>query len=119
MANSPYLRRALIWLGDTKEVLSGFPKPVKADFGAALWRVQGGETPASAKPLTGIASGVYELRENHNTNTYRVVYVARLARGVYVLDAFVKKSTSGKAIPKHVVERIENRLKDARKRDKG
>ena len=110
--------RELIWSGEIKEALSRFPKKVRRDFGTALWIVQKGEAPRRAKPLAGLGSGVYELRDDFDTNTYRVVYVVRLTKGVYVLDAFVKKSTSGIALPKHVKERIEKRLKAARLHDK-
>ena len=46
-----------------------------------------------------------------------MVYAVKLRRGVYVLDAFTKKSKSGKAIPREVIARIEERLKQARKMD--
>ena len=117
MANLPYITRPLIWMGDSKRALSSFAAPVKRVLGFALRQVQNGETPPQAKPLPGLGPGVHELRASGPDNTYRVVYVLKLAKGVYVLDAFVKKSKSGKAIPREARERIVLRLKRARELD--
>jgi len=117
MANLPYITRKLFWVASSKDDLSDFPKDVKLTFGVALRVVQNGQTPEIAAPLTQFGSGVYELKEKHDGESYRAVYVVKLKRGVYVLDAFQKKSKSGKAIPKEIKERIEGRLKCAKEKD--
>ncbi len=117
MANLPYMTRPLIWLGSSKEDLSAFPKSAKRTLGAGLRFVQNGLTPAMAKPLTQFGSGVFELREQFDGESYRVVYAAKLKHGVYVLDSHQKKSKKGKAIPKEIKERIETRLARAKKID--
>ena len=43
-----------------QERLQAFPEPVRNDIGHALYRVQIGEIPPSAKPMIGIESGVFE-----------------------------------------------------------
>lgn len=48
---------------------------------------------------------------DYRGDTYRVVYTPMLEGTVCVLDAFKKKSWSGKATPKHLVDRVEERLK--------
>ena len=46
--------RPVEWVGDSKERLKEFPKPVQKRIGDALFIVQGGETPPDAKPLKGV-----------------------------------------------------------------
>lgn len=117
MANLPYRARALIWIGDSKDELSSFPLAVKRIFGFALRLVQNGEMLEIAKPLTGLGPGVYELKDNADRQTFRVVYVVKLKKGVYVVDAFVKKSKRGSKTPKDVKERLEKRIAFARQAD--
>lgn len=80
-------------------------------MGVALFVVQLGGTPPSAKPWRGLGPGVYELIEDHRGDTYRAVYTVRIADGVHVLHAFQKKSKSGIKTPKPDVDVIEQRLK--------
>ena len=117
MATLPYITRKLLWIASSKDDLSAFPKDVKVTFGVTLRMVQNGQTPDIATPLTQFGSGVFELKEKYDGESYRAVYVVKLKRGVYVLDAFQKKSKSGKGIPKEIKERIESRLKCAKERD--
>ena len=42
------------------------------------------------------------------------MYVAKLGGVIYVLCAFQKKATKGVATSKHVLERVQERLKQAR-----
>jgi phage-related protein len=87
---------------------------VQRDLGQALEIAQFGLTPAHAKPLKGFGgAGVLELVEDHHGSTYRAVYTVRLARRVYVLHAFQKKSKKGIETPKHVIDLIKARLKEA------
>jgi phage-related protein len=106
--------RELVWIGSSRRDLRNFPWTVRRTFGVALYAVQLGETPPDAKPLRGFGgAGVLELIEDHDGNTYRAVYTVRLARKVYVLHAFQKKSKRGVATPKREIELIRGRLKRA------
>lgn len=81
-----------------------------------LWRADRAEA-ADAKPLKGFGgTGVLELLEDHQGNTYRAVYTVRFADAVYVLHAFQKKSKSGVATPKHELDVVQIRLKEAARR---
>jgi len=111
----PYSPARLIWLGDSLDVISAFPDAVKRQLGFGIRQVQNGLTPQIAKPLKGFSGNVYELRADGAANTYRVVYLVRMTKGVYVLDAFVKKSKSGIGIPREDRLRIGMRLKRARR----
>ena len=104
-------RRPLFWEGSSKKDFKQFPVPVQKDMGVALFVVQLGRTPASAKPWKGLGSGVYELVDDHRGDTFRAVYSVRVGDAVHVLHAFQKKSKSGIATPQPDVDLIEKRLK--------
>ncbi|MEX2131406.1 MAG: type II toxin-antitoxin system RelE/ParE family toxin [Pseudohongiellaceae bacterium] len=103
-------RKLLYWEGSSKKDFKEFPVSVQKDMGVALFLVQLGHTPGSAKPWKGLGSGVYELREDHQGDTFRAVYTLRAGDAVHVLHAFQKKSKSGIATPRPDVKLIEKRL---------
>ena len=105
--------RPLVWLGSTKDDISGLPRPVKVSFGYRLRQVQQGKLPHDTKMLPQFGTGVFELRESYDRNAYRLMYVVRLKKAVYVLHVFMKKSKSGIGLPRPDVELIEARLKRA------
>ena len=102
------------WVGDAKEKLQGFPSQVRKDIGHALYLVQTGQTPPSAKPMRGIESGVFEIVDDYDTNTYRAVYTVKIGRSLYVLHAFQRKSRRGIATPKQEIDQIRRRLRRAK-----
>ena len=104
-------RRPLFWEGSSKKDFKEFPVPVQKDMGVALFVVQLGQTPESAKPWKGLGSGMYELVEDHRGDTFRAVYTVRVGDAVHVLHAFQKKSKSGIATPQPDVDLVERRLK--------
>ena len=73
----------------------------------------GGKHPA-AKPWKGAGSGVLEVVEDHDGNTFRAVYTVRFRCAVYVLHCFQKKSRRGAQTPKPDVELVSQRLRLAR-----
>lgn len=92
------------------------PEAVQDDAGHNLDRVQQGKEPQiSFKPLRGLGSGVMELRISEDTDTYRLVYVAKLSEAVFVLDAFKKKSPRGSELPQNIAGRIQQRYEDAKR----
>ena len=104
-------RKLLYWEGSSKKDFKEFPIPVQKDMGVALFVVQLGRTPDSAKPWEGLGSGVYELVEDHRGDTFRAICSVRIGDAVHVLLAFQKKSKSGIATPQPDVELIEKRWK--------
>jgi phage-related protein len=87
---------------------------VKDEIGNALGVAQfGGKHPA-AKPWKGQGSGVFEVVEDHDGDTYRAVYAVRFREVVYVLHAFQKKSPKGIKTAQNDIELIEKRLRVAR-----
>jgi phage-related protein len=112
-------QKNLIWVGNSKKNLIAFPEEVQSDIGFALHLAQEGEKHSSAKPLTGIGSGVMEIVSDYDTNTYRAVYAVNINDTIYVLHTFQKKSKSGIATPKPDIELIKQRLKAALEHAKG
>jgi phage-related protein len=112
-------RRPLFWEGSAKRDFKRFPAAVQKDMGVALFVVQLGATPPSAKPWRGLGPGVFELIEDHRGDTYRAVYTVRIEDRVHVLHAFQKKSKTGIKTPKADIDLIERRLKAVMKRTEG
>jgi phage-related protein len=104
------------WLGDSLRVLRSFPKEVQSEIGYGLFLVQSGLMPKDAKPLTGIASGVFEIVTRFDGDTYRTVYAVKIEDKVYVLHVFQKKSKSGIKTPQQDRDLIFSRLKEAQRR---
>jgi phage-related protein len=89
---------------------------VRGAFGRQLLDAQYGETPASAKPLTGSGgASVFELIEEDPSSTYRAVYTVRFERAVYVPHVFQKKSTKGIATSKRDMDLVRRRLQQAQR----
>ncbi len=107
------------WVGSSRDDLTSFPDEVQQALGFELYQVQIGDMPVSATPLKGSLSGVYELKERHEGNAYRAVYVAKLKDKIYVLHCFQKKSKSGIATPQKEIALIEQRLRFAIEDSKG
>lgn len=108
----------LYWVGPSKKELTGLPSEVQDVFGYALHLAQTGKKHADAKPLKGLG-GVLEVVEDFDGDTYRAVYTAKFGDAVYVLHCFQKKSTQGIKTPKHNLEIISARLKDAKAHAEG
>ncbi len=110
-------KRELKFIGSALKDLKQFPGKVKREVGFDLDMVQNGETPASAKPLTGL-SGVMELVERYSRDTYRAVYVTHIGSVVYVLHCFKKKSKQGIKTPKGEIDLIRQRLQQVQEESK-
>jgi len=92
---------------------------VQDDAGYNLDRVQQGLNPeCKFGYLNGVGSGVQELKIPYDTDTYRVVYVAKFSAAIFVLDAFKKKSPTGSKLPKNIEDRISSRYKEAKAHSK-
>ena len=99
------------WIGSSKKDLKKLPEAVQKTIGTALMVAQFGEKPESAKPLKGLGSGVLEIVENYDSDTYRGVYTVQFEEAVYVLHCFQKKSKQGIKTPQKDIDLIKQRLK--------
>ncbi len=75
--------------------LKAMPDSVQDNVGFALFLAQLGEKYDDAKPFKGFkGSGVLEVVDNFEGDTYRAVYTVRLEFAVYVLHVFQKRMQS-------------------------
>jgi phage-related protein len=105
--------KPIAWMGDTRECLRFFSKAARRGVGIALQSVQEGLDPEDWKPMSTVGPGVKEIRV-HVENEYRVLYVAKFQRAVYVLHAFVKKR---RQTPVAVVRLAKLRYREAIRRE--
>jgi len=97
----------VVFHGDSRDELRGFPDAVKEDIGYAIYRLQLGQTPSDSKPAPGIGNGVFELREQDGSKWYRVLYCRR-GGAIHVLHAFTKQ---GNRIERSDVELTDHRFR--------
>lgn len=103
----------MLWLASSRKDYAAFPPKVQEEFGFGLFLAQTGQKPPAAKMLKGLGSGVLELIEDHDGDTFRAVYAVRFERAVYVLHCFKKKSKSGIKTPQSDIDLIKRRCRDA------
>src|SRR5438093_3831264 len=106
--------KPLVWIGPARSEMKHLPREVRRTIGIALWFAQQGSMHPSASPMKGNLAGVVEVRVDDDRSTYRLMYLAKLGGAVYVLSAFQKKAKSGVATPRHLLDRVEERLRQAR-----
>jgi phage-related protein len=104
---------AVVWEGDSREVLQAFPEDVRQNLGFQLWQLQQGQRPSDYRPLPSVGTGVFELRDQDERAWYRVIYLSRINDVIYVLHCFEKK---GRAMPRRDFERAKQRLKAVKAR---
>ena len=97
----------LVWVGDSRQVVRGFPEAARQIAGFQLWRVQLGLEPKDWKPMPSVGLGVQEIRI-HTGVEHRVLYLAKFAEAVYVLHTFEKRT---RQTPKDDVELARSRLR--------
>lgn len=105
--------RPVVWMGDSKKQLKKMPEDVQKQMGGELYLAQRGDDPPHSKTFKGVGSGVFEIKDDFESNTYRLVYAVQIGMRLYVLHAFQKKSKKGIATPKKDVDLITRRYKEA------
>src|SRR5215213_9632663 len=91
--------RPCVFLGSSRKALNAFPERVRNRFGYSKAAHTGPSIPCAS--------------QRRSTCCTWAVYTVRFAEAVYVLHAFQKKSTSGIATPKHELDLIRARLREA------
>ena len=106
--------KPLRWIASSKRDLLTFPDDVQQAMGYAIHIAQMGGLHDDAKPLKGFGgTGVVEIVEDHQGDTFRTVYTVKFEEAVYVLHAFQKKSKQGRKTPQSDIELVRSRLKAA------
>jgi len=87
-----------------------WPLEIKKDLGSILTKIQKGETVGhpDTKPMTEVASGVFEIRLKDASGAFRAFYVIRSKFGILVFHSFKKKT---RKTPKQEIETGKKRLK--------
>jgi phage-related protein len=78
--------------GTALDDLRQFPGTARRQAGFQLDQVQRGRQPDDWKPMTSIGQGVQEIRIRDESGAFRVLYVAKFERAIYVLHCFQKKT---------------------------
>ena len=108
------LFKPVIWVGSSRKALREFPEPVRDHVGYALYVAQKGGKHRDTKALSGFSgAGVVEIIKDFRGDTFRAVYTVRYAEAVCVLHAFQKKSKTGRETPRHDMDLIKQRLREA------
>lgn len=99
MVNITRPTRPLLWVASSKRNYGEFPPRVQDTLGFELFLAQTGQHPPSAKPLKGIGSGIVDLIEDFDGDTYRIVYTVRFQEAVYMYYTPSRKSRSEESPP--------------------
>ncbi|MFH1147950.1 MAG: type II toxin-antitoxin system RelE/ParE family toxin [Pseudomonadota bacterium] len=81
----------LKFVASSRDDLRNFPDEARRAAGFELYAIQSGLEPSDWKPMQIVGSGVKEIRI-HILGEWRVIYIAKLYKAVYVLHAFQKKT---------------------------
>jgi phage-related protein len=84
--------KKIVFMGHSLHDIKKFPSTIKREMGFELDKIQNGYAPVNWKPMQSIASGVREIRVRDLLGIYRVIYIAKFKKSVYVLHAFQKKT---------------------------
>ena len=106
--------RPVVWMGNSKKNLRGFPEGAQKLIGDELQLLQFGGMPKDTKPFRGVGSGVLEIAVRYDKDAYRTVVAVQVGKKIYVLHAFQKKSKRGIETPKQDVDLIRQRYKEAK-----
>ncbi len=72
----------VVWIASTLNDLKEFPESVRQSMGFAIFQAQCGNKHVNAKPLKGFkGSGVLEVVEDFDGDTYRTVYTVQFEIG--------------------------------------
>ncbi|MGF6295960.1 type II toxin-antitoxin system RelE/ParE family toxin [Paraburkholderia youngii] len=80
------------WLGSSYRDLLAFPTEARRLAGFQLHKIQSGLDPDDWKPFESIGAGTREIRIRDEDGIFRVMYVTKYAKALYVLHCFQKKT---------------------------
>lgn len=78
--------------GSALDDLRQFPDTARRQTGFQLDQVQRGRHPDDWKPMSSVGQGVIEIRIRDESGAFRVLYLAKFERAIYVLHCFQKKT---------------------------
>ncbi len=84
--------RPVIWIGDSKKQLKKMPEDVQKQLGGELYLAQRGEKPPHGKPFKGIGSGVFEIKDDFDSDTIALYMPYKLEYGSMSCMCFRRKA---------------------------
>ncbi|MBX3175830.1 MAG: type II toxin-antitoxin system RelE/ParE family toxin [Candidatus Hydrogenedentes bacterium] len=109
--------RRLVYYPDVIKTIERFPADTCEVIYHALEEARLGGKHLQVKPLAGFkGASTLEIRDSSGGRAFRVVYTTELKDKIVVLLAFEKKSKSGISTPRHQIDLVHKRLKEARSR---
>jgi len=107
--------REVIFIGSASEDYRAMPAEVRQAADARMQVLQNnGRLPAKQRTaLSGKLSGIDEIRVLWDGDTYRAYLAIEHKAVIYILDAGIKKSPHGSAIPQTQIDRLIERKKTA------
>jgi phage-related protein len=106
--------RPVSWIAAARKAFDAFPIDARDTILDALTVAANDGMARIVKPMKGLGSGVFEVALRNRGNAFRVVYAVQIGDDIWVVHAFVKKSTQGIQTPRHDIELIKARLKRLR-----
>jgi len=103
--------RPVSWIKAALKEFETFPERARPVCLAALTIAAEGGKADIAKPMHGLGPGVFEIALPFRGDAFRVVYAVQLAKEIWVVHAFQKKSTRGIKTPKPEIDLITDRMK--------
>ncbi len=83
--------KTIKFVDSSQDDIRNFPAEARRDTGFQLHFVQVGQEPSDWKPIKVVGSGAMEIRI-HREGEWRIIYVAKFEKAIYVLHAFEKKT---------------------------
>lgn len=83
--------KPIIWLGDSNDVIRGWPVATRKRTGEELFRLQIGSEPLHWRNMKSVGRGVREIKISEG-GQHRVFYLMRRNEGIVILHAFEKKT---------------------------
>jgi phage-related protein len=107
--------REVIFIGSASEDYRAMPAEVRQAADARMQVLQNnGRLPAKQRTaLSGKLIGIDEIRVLWDGDTYRAYLAIEHKAVIYILDAGIKKSPHGRAIPQTQIDRLIERKKTA------
>ena len=106
------------WVGSAYDDLLAFPQDPRKEAGFQLGKVQAELEPTDWKPFDDVGAGTKEIRIKAANGIYRVIYVAKFEKAIYVLHCFQKKTQATSKQDKAIAEARYRAVVNARKAKK-
>ena len=105
------MTRRISWIRVAEKDFKKFPIAVQDQMKNVMDIAAFARKADIAKPMKGFGSGIFEIAQTYQTNTYRTIYAVQLDDEIWVIHAYQKKSKTGIKTPKSDNDLVKERLK--------